>query len=656
MHTSDFNQLLEQCDDRSINPSDNEPLGHVVERSRRNVLKCGLFLACAGFLPSPLVRSIAAASGASLLGFEGVAAQTSATFDAVIVPPGYTATAFFRWGDPVLAQAPAWRPDASNSAADQLLQAGDNHDGMHFFPFPDAPNSHGVLVVNHEYVNPTLHSHGFDFDENENGLVQRPPDQVRKEQAAHGLSLIEIRRDTERGWHRVADSAFNRRIAGNTPMRIAGPLSGHAQMRTASDPEGGTVLGTLNNCSMGVTPWGTYLACEENFHNYFVNRDKADHAARPTHARYGIGNDRNSKYYGWESVDARFDATPNPDARYAGHVNEPNRFGWVVEVDPFDPDAAPVKRTAMGRLGRECATVTVDDRGRLAVYSGDDARGEYVYKFVPSRHFDPKEPEANRTLLDEGTLYAARFDSEGRGTWLALRWGENQLTPERGFPDQAAVLLNARGAADVAGATPMDRPEWVAVHPQTREVYVTLTNNTERGERFALDDANPRPHNAHGQILRWHEADGDPTATSFTWQMFVLAGDRPGTLDSDGEPVPDHLTGNIRGDIFSSPDGLAFDGAGRLWILTDSDDDALHTRRTGCNQMLCADPQSREIRRFLVGPRGAEITGITWTPDYRSMWVNVQHPAISYPASDGVTRPRSTTVLIERSDGGVIGG
>ena len=647
----EFHRQLEAVDDHSINPTDKQGLGDIA-LSRRTLLKGLGAASLATLLPSLLSACSASKSPqASLLGFQSVAAQTSSTFDSVIVPPGYRATPFFSWGDAVLPDAPDWHSDASNSWEDQLMQAGDNHDGMHYFPFADQPNEHGLLVVNHEYVNPTLHPAGMQFTPSPDNSRGRPSEQVYKEIAAHGLSIIEIRRDARGQWQRVADSPLNRRITASTPMAVSGPLAAHQAMRTESDPSGLEILGTINNCSMGATPWQTYLACEENFHNYFVNRDEADYNARPTHKRYGIGLGGSSRYYAWEAVEPRFDATPDTSRPYQGHVNEPNRFGWVVEVDPFNPTHRPRKRTAMGRLGRECATCVIDDNGHMAVYSGDDARGEYVYKFVPEQAHQSGDRDHNRDLLDAGTLYAARFDADGRGRWLPLRWGQPGLTPENGFADQYAVLLNARGAADAVGATPMDRPEWVASHPTTREMYVSLTNNTERGKADPTDAANPREQNVHGQILRWREDDADPRATEFEWDLFVLAGERQKADNS----IPSHRLGNINGDLFSSPDGLAFDPGGRLWILTDADEQAPYTADIGCNQMLCADPLSREIRRFLVGPRGAEITGITWTPDARAMWVNVQHPGISCPASDGKTRPRSTTVLITREDGGVIG-
>jgi secreted PhoX family phosphatase len=402
---------------------------------------------------------------------------------------------------------------------------------------------------------------------------------------------------------------------------------------------------------MGQTPWGTYLTCEENWKNYFVNRDGADYAERREHNRYGIAQALNSKNYAWDSVDERFNATPNKDQPHAGYVNEPNRFGWVVEFDPFDPDYVPRKRTALGRLVREGATVVHDEQGRVAIYSGDDTRGEYVYKFVAKQRIKPGGALANDSLLDDGTLYVAVFHADGRGEWRALELGEYGLTPRNGFHSQAEVLVNARWAADILGATPLDRPEWVAVHPVSKEVYVSLTNNKLRGNLAdqPVDAVNPRRDNLHGQILRWQEDDGRLDATSFRWDLFLLAGNKPAS------GTPDHLVGNIDGDIFSSPDGLWFDPQGRLWIQTDYADNAPQNADMGTNQMLCADPASRQVKRFLVGPRGCEVTGIAATPDGRTLWVNIQHPGLSYPASDGISRPRSTTVLVTRDDGGVVG-
>jgi secreted PhoX family phosphatase len=645
-----FHANLSALDDQRINPSSNTSLGQVVDRSRRNLLKGGMGLAALGFLGGSLGACRSTVQSESLIGFEGIPVQLDPAFDSVQVAPGYSARTFFSWGDAVLADAPAWNPDASDDWQAQLKQAGDNHDGMHFFPFPENPDSHGLLVMNHEYVNPPLHPNGMTYTDG-----KRPLDEVRKEQAAHGVSVIEVKKDAQGQWQRVMPSRYNRRISAMTVMAVSGPLAGNDALKTASDPSGREIVGTLNNCSSGITPWGTYLVCEENWHHYFVNHDADDLARRMSHKRYGIEGKGLSKLYGWETVDTRFDATPDPTQPHGGHVHEPNRFGWVVEVDPFDPQSKPVKRTAFGRYCRECSVLSLGEDGRMAFYSGDDSKGEYVYKFVPSGRYVPGDDRANRQLLDSGTLYVARFNADGSGEWLALVHGQNGLTAENGFADQAEVLLNARAAGDQAGATPMDRPEWVAVHPRSREVYVALTNNDGRGVKQPTDKANPRPKNLHGQILRWSEEGADPAATAFTWEIFLLAGEQPGAKNAEGQPVPANLSGTINGDIFSSPDGLAFDNAGRLWIETDYGDEEAAMQAMGTNQLLCADPRSREVRRFLVGPRGCEITGITWSPDYRAMWINIQHPELSFPASDGKSRPRSSTVLITKHDGGVIG-
>lgn len=643
-----FHASLEAHDDIVINPSANAPLASLLNPGRRNLLKGGLSLAALGFFGGG-ISACSRATASPLLNFNGVALQVDPQFDRVLVAEGYSAVPFFSWGDPVEAGAPQWNPDASDDWQAQLKQAGDNHDGMEFFPF-EGESNRGLLVMNHEYVNPPLHPSGK-IDQSK----PRPLAEVRKEQAAHGVSVIEVKQGSDGQWQRVMDSPYNRRISMLTAMRIAGPLAGHELMKTASDPSGMQVFGTLNNCATGITPWGTFLTCEENWHNYFINRDPADYAARVSHKRYGLAKEGTSKNYAWESADPRFDATPYTDQLHGGHVHESHRFGWVVEIDPFDPQAQPIKRTAFGRFGRECAALSLGSDGRMAFYSGDDAKGEYVYKFVPSGRFDAANPRANRDLLDDGTLYVARFDADGSGQWLALVHGQNGLSVENGFASQSEVLLNARAAADQLGATPMDRPEWAAVHPQTREVYVALTNNDGRGDKQPTDKANPRPQNLHGQILRFNEQGGEPTATAFTWELFLLAGEHKGAKSQDGQAVAANLTGTINGDIFSSPDGLAFDRQGRLWIQTDYDDLEAPMQAMGCNQLLCADPSTREVRRFLVGPRGCEITGLAWSPDGKAMWANVQHPGISFPASDGKTRPRSTTVLITKNDGGVIG-
>ncbi len=662
---NEYHEQLEAIDDIPDNVSGNENLNDMVAEGRRNFMKGGLGIAMAGFLGGSLLstsgcsseKAAPATAAAPTIGFKPIPVETAVNFDSVTVPEGYTAQAFFSWGDPVEAGAPAWKADGSNTWQDQMKQAGQNHDGMWFFPFDGEENTRGLLVINHEYINQTIHPNGMTEMKDAMGKVARDPNEVKKEMAAHGVSIIEVKLDSNSNWMRVEGSSYNRRITGMTPMELTGEVAGTDSLKTTADPMGKTVLGTLNNCANGITPWGTYLACEENWKNYFVNRNKDDYKTRTEHNRYGVGNGDNAKYYSWDATEPRFNATPDETQAHGGFVNEPNRFGWVVEIDPFDPASTPKKRTSMGRLVRECSTLSLGDDNRLAYYFGDDTRGEYVYKFVADGTYVPENKAANSELLDKGTLYAAAFHEDGKGEWLPLVFGQGGLTRRNGFASQAEVLLNARRAADIVGATTMDRPEWVTVHPTTREVFVTLTNNKHRGKKEDQDtnSANPRKDNRHGQIIRFNEAGADPTATTFNWELFLLAGDKPGATLADGSAVKENHIGTIKGDIFSSPDGIWFDFDGRLWVQTDYGDKKDLNVNMGTNQMLCCDPGDGEMKRFLVGPRGCEITGITTTPNGRAMWVNVQHPGLSYPASDGTTRPRSTTVLITKDDGGVIG-
>ncbi len=580
---------------------------------------------------------------AALLGFASVPAIFDQSFDRVMVAEGYQTQTIFAWGDAVVAGAPAWKNDGTNTAAEQELQAGQAHDGMVFYPFP-GESDRGLLVMNHEFAEPaTLHPKGATLD----AEGRRPLAEVKKEQAVHGVSVIEVRRLPSGQWEVVKDSAWGRRLHMNTPMRLNGPAAGHARLKTVADPEGNLVLGTLNNCASSRTPWGTYLTCEENFQNYFANSDANDLKSRREQQRYGVLASSELK---WETIDPRFDVSLKRDAAHGGYVNEVNRFGWVVEVDPFDPEFVPVKRTAMGRFSHENCECFQDAEGHLAFYMGDDSRGEYLYKFVPNGRYDAKNPSANRQLLDQGTLYVAHFNEDGSGEWLELTYGKNGLNSLNGFADQGEVLINARAAADHVGGTTMDRPEWVAIHPQSGKIYVTLTNHKNRGTdtgRQAINAVNPREKNLYGHIIKLAEDGRNPRSKTFNWDIFVLCG--------DPNAATENLKGNIQGDVFGSPDGIAFDASGRLWIQTDYDDAAAENLVLGLNQMLAADPSTREIRRFLVGPKGCEITGIAFNPTHTSMFVNIQHPTLSFPASDGVTRPRSATIVITKNDGGVIG-
>jgi secreted PhoX family phosphatase len=597
-----------------------------VHTGRREVLKAAGLAGMLAVLPACTTRG-----GSASPGFTAIPVSTD---DAARVPPGYRVQVLYAWGDPVgiPGAMPAFRWDASNSAADQALQAGMHHDAIEYFPLPDfgsRASARALLAINHEYTDDgLLHP---------DGMQTWSAEKVRKSQAGHGVAVIEVAFE-ENQWKVVRPSRYARRITGYTPMRFAGPAAGSPLLGD------GSVLGTLNNCAGGITPWGTYLTCEENFNGYFVNAGTVP----PEQRRYGI----NARGFGyrWHEFDKRFDAGANP--------LEPNKFGWVSEIDPYDPASVPVKRTALGRFKHEGAMVTLAADSRVVVYMGDDERFEYVYKFVSRDRynpgFNPSSRAANRDLLDHGALYAARFNDNGSGEWLPL-------------PMSAEGLVNARASADRAGATKMDRPEWVAVHPETKDVYVTLTNNSSRGakDQPGVDPTNPRANNVYGHIVKWREEGGDPAATKFRWDHFVLAGD----VQSE-DP---RKRGNINGDAFGSPDGLWFDRRGVLWIQTDVSTNVLNRgdyARLGNNQMLAADVTTGQIRRFFTGPRGCEVTGATMAPDGRSLFVNIQHPGEapserSDPASpravsnwpdfraDG--RPRSATLVIRREDGGIVG-
>jgi hypothetical protein len=618
---------------------------------RRRLLSAAVISAAGGALAAaglPL-PSLAAGVGRASGSLAPFASLPPSREDRVRLSPGHRVDLLFAWGDPV-SDGPTARAEATDSAAEQRLQAGMHHDGMHFFPFTEngKPSStHGLMCINHEYTDDGLLHAG--------GMHDWSAEKVAKSKAAHGVSIIEVRRNAGR-WEVVRPSRFARRITADSPCRISGPARGHPAMQTSSDQLGEIALGTLNNCAMGVTPWGTYLTCEENFNGYF----KADKAPTADQKRYGI-NDRTAGYR-WHEFDERFDLTRQP--------NEANRFGWVVEIDPRDPDRAPVKRTALGRFKHEGATVTLARDRRVVVYMGDDERFEYIYKFVSSRPYQPGMSDPGR-LLDEGTLHVARFGEDGKGRWLPLRHGQKYakgtLNADNGFASAGEIAIRCRQAADLAGATKMDRPEWIAVHPKTGEVYVTLTNNSSRGtsEAPGLNAANPRATNIFGHIVRWREANHDAAASTFEWEIFALAGD-------PGHPE-ESRRGTVRGDGYGSPDGLWFDPAGRLWIQTDVSTGALNKgdyERLGNNQMLVADPGTGETRRFLTGPNGCEVTGITATPDGKSLFVNIQHPGespseradpsqptaiSSWPANqfpDAVGgRPRSATIVISRPDG-----
>ncbi len=562
------------------------------------------------------------------LPFSSVAANTR---DTVTVPEGYRWHVVVRWGDPLWSDGHPLDPVTGGTGTSQERAFGDNNDGMELF----ATGHRILLAVNNEYVNRHIL-----FGTSGSGLP-RTADDVRKSKAAHGVSIVEIRQEN-RIWSVVPDSPYNRRITADTPMAITGPARGHRLLRTAADPAGIRSLGTWNNCGSGKTPWGTFLTCEENFHFYFASSDPEAELPDAL-ARYGVqASDRN---IGWSVHDERFDV--------AKHPNEPNRVGYVVEIDPTDPASIPRKRTALGRFKHENAELVVADSGQVVVYMGDDERGEFLYRFISDGRY--REGGDNAGLLETGTLFAARFDDDGSGAWLPL-------TPETtGLPSAADICVHTRQAASAVRATTMDRPEWVAANPTGPEVCCCLTNNSHRGKEpnsggdpTPVNGPNPRAENRYGQIVRWRPTGGDHASPTFSWDLYVVAGN-PAVHAGPNAGSPNLTTENM----FNSPDGLAFDSTGMLWIQTDGAySDEGDFAGQGNNQMLLGHPATGEIRRFLVGPKECEVTGLTWSADRKTMFVGIQHPGEKggshFPGGDD-SLPRSAVIAVTRDDGGRIG-
>jgi secreted PhoX family phosphatase len=632
----------DQPDDAEVNPSANPTFQAVLaaRMSRRGLLAGG----AAGL----------AALAAGRLGVRGAEAQATLPFvpvaasheDKLILPPGYTHTVLARWGDPLFPDAPEFDPHAQ-TAAKQVRQFGNDNDFIGFMPLPPggAAPARGLLGVNHENMRPELAWPTWD------GKAERTREMCEVEIAAHGFTVVEIARSSGGRWGVVRTSPLNRRITGATPMAIRGPAAGHPLMRTGADPSGTRVLGTLNNCAGGVTPWGTILTGEENIQHYF--RGKVDAAAAPEAAkrlqRYGILG--RGRYMSWGLYQDRFDLAKEP--------NEPNRFGWIVEVDPYDPASVPIKHTALGRFAHEGATVILSKDGRPVVYMGDDARFEYLYKFVAADRYDPAHQAGATSLLDRGVLYAAKLNDDGTGEWLPLVHGHGPVTAANGFGSQAEVVINARGAGDLVGATKMDRPEDVEPSPRTGKVYCALTGNDARRPE-QVNKANPRPANKHGHIVELIEDGGDHTSTRFRWEMFLLGGD---------PKDPTHgasYQGHTDVSPLAAPDNFAFDDQGRLWVATDGMDDTL-----GPNDavfMVDAEgPLRGRALQFLSAPTGCEVCGPAFTPDNRTFFVAIQHPGFTdgatyaspgsrWPDYRADMPPRPSVVAIYRMDGGKIGG
>ncbi|OWU83292.1 transcriptional initiation protein Tat [Oceanicola sp. 22II-s10i] len=589
--------------------------------SRRGFLGVMTF-GLGAFLSGTSALGRAAQAATDRFGFTQIAASTA---DTITLPEGFEWKPVVLWGDPLFADAPAFDPETRGTAATQARAFGDNNDGMSIF-YRDGRH---VMAVNNEYTNVAT-------------LWRAPEaatdDDVEKGMMAHGVSVFEVR-ETGTGWEIVKDSPLNRRITPRTEMELTGPAAGHDLLKTEADPTGTRTLGTWNNCGNGETPWGTYLTCEENFNGYFSAADEA-HEVPAELKRYGVS--AKDWGYGWARVDPRFDVAQNP--------NEPNRAGYVVEIDPFDPEAMPKKRTALGRFKHENAACTIAANGRVVVYLGDDERGEFLYRFVSDGVFSATGD--NGDLLDAGTLYVAKFSDEMTGEWVPL-------TPEATGMTAPEIAIHTRQAGSAVGATTMDRPEWVAVNPARVEAFVALTNNKNRGvkpnaggDETPVNGPNPREKNDYGQILRIVPDAEDHSADSFTWSLFALAGNPE--VHQDAYAGSDNVNA---GNMFNSPDGMSFDSTGLLWIQTDGNysnegDFAGH----GNNQMLAGDTATGEIRRFLVGPRECEVTGMCFSPDKRTMFVGIQHPGedggSTFP-NGGV--PRSGVFAVTRTDGGLIG-
>lgn len=712
----------------SANPSFDDIL--TARLSRRVALKGGISTTAAALLGGSVLTACGGDGGSDTppapapapapaagpkIGFTAVAKNKN---DLVTAPDGYNVSILHALGDPMHYGDESWKDDGSETADSYNRRIGDGHDGMYYFGLSDTGayqadrSDRGLLAVNHEYVVApyVMHPAG------RSAGAARNAAEVEKEIYAHGVSIVEVKR-TNGVTAMVRGSSYNRRVTSATTMDITGPARGHALLATKFNPAGQQTRGTNNNCANGYTPWGTYLTCEENYLNV-IGRAAGDDALRTAKEiaslnRYGLPQNRKSPYL-WDTAGTadlfvRWNSSVTGATTADDYRNTINTFGWVVEIDPFAPASAPAKRTALGRFNHEGAWPAPAVAGQpIVIYMGDDSRNEYIYKFVSKALWDAadvgKGMAAGAKYLDEGTLYVARFNADGSGEWLELTFGKNGLDATNAaypFADQGDVLINARLAADKLGATKMDRPEWGAVHPTTREVYMTLTNNSNRvattatptGSQLKPDAANPRYYedlkgttsqkgNPNGHIIRWRENGTD--VTKLNWDIYLFGAQADAASDVNLSALTDV-------NDFSSPDGLYFDKRGMLWIQTD---DGAYTDVTNC-MMLAALPgkvgdggvavaaggtstikgasaTADTVRRFLVGPKECEITGIAMTPDNKTLFFNVQHPGEEttpdwagntfgsyWPANQADAtvkkRPRSATVVITKKDGGEIG-
>ncbi|WP_337823562.1 PhoX family protein [Amycolatopsis sp. A1MSW2902] len=629
------------CAHEAPNPTGNEYFGDIAKGvSRRGVFKAGAVMAAAagGFAAlsgtaaaaTPTQAPVPLAKGRTVPGTDFTPVPPN-KLDAVSIPDGYAQHVVIRWGDPVVPGAPKF-DFRKQTAAAQAKQFGYNNDFVGLIP-QDPLGLRNLLVVNHEY---TTEVHLFPADQYD--PANPTEEQVKIAWAAHGLSVLQTLRDPIGGALRTVPSPLNRRITLDTIFEVRGPAAGSKYLKTSADPSGKRVRGTQNNCSGGVTPWGTVLSGEENFHQYFAHADKV---SDPTEAarlkRYAIGTGESTRK--WERFDQRWDVSREP--------NEPNRFGWVVEIDPNDPHSTPVKHTALGRFKHEAANVKITADGRVAVYSGDDERFEYIYKFVSKGKYKKGHSALarrhNSALLDDGTLYVAKFSGnspgeidgsgklpadgefDGTGEWIPLASGDKSFVD--GFTAEE-VYVFTRQAADRAGATKMDRPEDIEPNPVNGRIYAALTNNSDRGAagKAAPDEANPRTRNKNGHVLEWDEDRGDSAATRFSWRLLLVCGD-PATADTYFGGFPKDQVSPI-----SCPDNVAFDPHGNLWISTDGN-------TLGANDGLFSvpvtGPERGHVKQFLSVPVGAETCGPVVTENL--VLVAVQHPGEDAPSSANPT-------------------
>lgn len=605
---------------------ENNGFDAVVERaiSRRGFLGGALaFGSGAAVFGTGLFSSTTAAraDGHAHFAFKPIATATDA---AVHVPEGYQSQVLVRWGDALWSEADGAYNGETGVGVDMSDKVfGENTDGMELFDV----DGKEVIAVNSEYVNPKINLPAASEG------VPQTADEVQLLKNLQGVTVMEIAR-SDNGYAVVKDSPLNRRITHETEMVLTGPLAGHALVQTNADPSGTKVKGTMNNCGSGRTLWDTYLTCEENFNGYFGATGEMPEGEG--YKRYGIGG---KGRYAYETFDERYDISKEP--------NEPHRHGFITEIDPTDPTSTPKKRTALGRFKHENASMAHAKDGRVVVYMGDDERGEYLYKFVSAGTWT--DGTYGGDLLNEGTLYAAKFNDDQSGEWLAL-------TPETTGMDAADILCFTRMAASAVGATTMDRPEWVATNPIKVESYCALTNNKNRGVKpnaggddTSVNAVNPRETNHYGQIVRWTPADENHAAEAFTWDLYVMAGN-PTVYDNEYAGSDNVNEGNM----FNSPDGMVFDSTGMLWIQTDGNyKNEGDFAGMGNNQMLVGDPETGEIARFMTVPYGAEVTGLCWNLDKTVAFVGVQHPGGQWP--DGEGKPRSSVVAVWREDGAKIG-